>query len=275
MKNVFSRWIFLWAVSLCVLLLVVQTVSQQPTTDVKVMGIRVVGEPFNGDTSVPYSGLRAFNWTKGTSVALLFTIPGGNIIRMDSQKSRVKSFTDSSGNSLLKDAEFGQAGFGLPNISKERKAFVVEIKGPGVPAKGTTRVTGTGDVYLLCSSGKEDLFEARGLTIEKGAKIRIEKFEFEIVDIQKPSWGEFKHCITLKSTREYKKIKSIAFFSSDGKEIKSSDSGTTRTKSNDSVIVKQSYNLMEKPEKITIKVMCWKDLTVKKVPFSFNATLGL
>lgn len=275
MRRVFSRLIFVWAVSICILLLVVQTISQQPTSDVRVMGIRVVDKPFGGDRNVPYSGLRAFNWSTGTSVALLFKVPGGNVIRMDNRESRVKSFTDSSGNSLLTDAKAAQAGFGFPNISKDRKAFMVEVKGPGVPAQGTTRVSGSGEVYVLCSSGKEDLFEAKDLPIRKGAKIRIERFEFEVSDIQKPSWGEFKHCITLKSTEEYRKIKSIAFFTTDGKEIKSSASGTTRTESKDGVIVKQNYNLMEKPEKITIKVTCWKDLTVKKIPFSFTATLGL
>ena len=52
---------------------------------VQVCGIRVVGQGYENDEEL----LRAFHWRKGTTVALLVTVPEGGLIAVNRDETKV------------------------------------------------------------------------------------------------------------------------------------------------------------------------------------------
>jgi hypothetical protein len=146
--------------------------EEEGKTTVEVRGLRLVGKAYGDE----WRGLRAFNWTPGTSVAVLVQRPGGGIIDMDEDKSEITALTDDKGTNLLEGARFGNTGFSFTNVAEDSKALMTELKGPKVPAAGATKINAKGSLVLLAATEQKTAKTDVG-PVEKGRKLKAGPFE--------------------------------------------------------------------------------------------------
>ena len=121
---------------------------------VQVCGVRVVGAGYeNGDEI-----MRAFRWRKGTTVALLVTVPDGGLISVNRDETKVTKMADDRGTDLTVSSRGitrdAQVSRGI-QISVDGKSCIVEISGQQVPAEGAAYIAAAGTISLKCGSKKE------------------------------------------------------------------------------------------------------------------------
>ena len=238
---------------------------------IEVRGVRVVGEGY----AEGMGGVRAFNWSKGTSVGVLVVFPEGGLISFNRDASSLDKMADDKGTDLKVRDRFGESGFGMmPGISEDGKACMVEIDGKGVPATGAQEIAASGTLVFTCGSKKET-FKQENVLLKVGTKVRAGRIPFEISKVGDPDWGEAPLQITLKTDKDCSAISEIKFLDAAGKEIRSSDAGTMSMSGMGMTQVEKSFNLSEKVETVTVAVTYWMDMAEKKVPFSVKAGLGL
>ena len=237
---------------------------------IEVRGVRVVGEGYGEGMG----GVRAFNWSKGTSVGVLVVFPEGGLIAFNRDASSLDKMADDKGTDLKLRDRFGESGFGMmPGISEDGKACMVEISGKGVPAKGAQEIAASGTLVFVCGSKKET-FKQENVLLKVGTKVQAGKIPFEISKVGAPDWGEEPLQITLKTSKDCSAISEIKFLDAAGKEIRSSEAGTV-SMTYMVTQVEKSFNLAEKVETVTVAITYWMDMAEKKVPFDVKAGLGL
>jgi hypothetical protein len=223
--------------------------------------------------------LRAFNWTPGVAVALLFKTERLGIIGLDRDASTVTKFADDKGGDLLRKNEeekFGRkAGFGFfPNISADGKMCLGELEAGNVPTKGATQLTVEGTAVLTCASTKKE-FENKDVALKPGSKIAAEKLELTVTKAGKSEWGDKKFEVTFHGKQKLDTVAEIQFFKADGTQIKSNQNGKSEGGGMGSWSVDVTFALAEAVDVATIKILIWADMQKKKVPFAVTVDVGL
>jgi hypothetical protein len=264
--------------AVCAAGLTLYAANETREVNVEVRGLRVVGEAY-GDSM---QGLRAFNWSKGTSLALLAVFPEGGIISFDSEASKLERFGDDKGTNLLEEPKSGEStffqskpGFGMmASVSEDGKACMIELDSPAVPAKGAARIDASGSLVFKCGS-KKKTFTHENVAFKVGTKVEAGAVPLEVTKVGEPEWGDDPLQITLKATQDMSKVAAIAFFDGNGNAIESSDAGWTSMRSFNVVSIEKSFNLKKKVDSATIAVTYWVDMRDEEIPFKVTASLGL
>jgi hypothetical protein len=243
--------------------------AKAPTVEVR--GLRVVAAGY-GDGM---RGLRAFNWSKGVTLALLVQIPDGGIIDLDDDASKLDKFTDDKGTNLLVGGDtWGKVGIGgFASISKDGKACLAELNGKSVPIKGATQVWASGTLVLKCASKKKTV-QHKKIALKKGTKIPG-AIPFTIDKVGKPDWGDAALQVTLAAKQDLSSVAEIKFFDAQGKEIESSSAGSSSMRMGPVVNIKRSFNLKKKATNVTIAVTYWTDMRIVKLPFNVKTGVGM
>ncbi|MHC4251964.1 MAG: hypothetical protein ACYS9X_22830 [Planctomycetota bacterium] len=253
---------------------------------VEARGVQIVGETYGEGRDI----LQPFNSGKGTTVALLVTLPSGGIVEFDRAASKLAGMADDAGTDLLKKKGarksgrggmvfggmgFEESGFGMmPELSKDGKACLVEAKGPGVPRKGAggVRVSGT---MVLKVSGMKKTARQSGLALRKGAKVTAGPVPFTVSEVGKPKWGTEPLQVTLHADRDISAVAKVRFLDAGGKEIETSDGGTSRMGGMGKVSVEKAFRLARKVDSATIEITYWADMKTLEVPFDLKVSMGL
>ncbi len=238
---------------------------------VSVRGIRVIG-PAYGDEQ---NELTAFNWQTGTAVALLVERPGAGLISFDDDASKLESFTDDQGDTLIKDEGFNRGGFSpFANFSKDGKAAMIEVSGGGVPGEKARGVQLKGKlVFKVGSTKKTDA--QKGVKLEKGSKITAGPVPFTIESAGKPDFGDAELQITLKTDKDTDTIAGIRFLAADGGEIESSEAGGSRMGFGGKVEIEKNYTLAKKVDAVTVEITHWTDMKTLEVPIDVKTGVGM
>ena len=241
---------------------------------VKVAGLRVV----DAGEGKGFGGLRAFNWTQGTSVALMVSVPAGGLIEFDHTASKLDKMVDDKGTDLLKgkgDMNFSSAGFSMmAQMSKDGKAAMVDADGPSLPAKEAREISIAGTMVFQRATGRETL-QQENVALKQGEKIKAGKIAFEIIKAGKPDWSNAPMQITLSANQDCTSIAAIRFLDAAGKEIEAEPAGGSTMRMMGKVVVEKNFNFPAKIDKATVAIEYWKDMTDLKVPFSLKASVGL
>jgi len=250
----------------------------QSGVSVEARGIRVVGAGAGDDSQ---DSVRPFNWSEGTTVALLLQRAEGGIIDIDRDASSVTSFEDNVGTDLLKESKQGddramfssQSGFGsMPQINKDSTAAMLELSGPRVPAKGATALKVEGVVMLVCASTKEHFTQA--LDLKVGSRVTVGPVPLEITKVGKPDWGDAALAVTFTATQRLDTIARMSF-ALEGESVETRDAGQTSMQAFGTVKVEKTVNFDDKIDAATIELDAWTDLRRVKVPFEVTIGLGL
>ena len=237
-------------------------------TTVEVRGLRLVGEAYGDE----WRGLRAFNWTPGTSVAVLVQRPAGGIIDMDEDKSKIAALTDDKGTNLLEGGKFGTMGFSFTNVAEDSRALMTELKGPKVPAAGATKINAEGTLVLLAATEQKTVKTDVG-PVEKGRKLKAGPFEWEITKAGAAE-GRDEFTFTLTSHKALRAVKEMKFVDDEGNELKVQGRGTW-TVHREQVRVDSNYAISKAPANLGIVVTYWVDMQEVEVPFDLSTGIGL
>jgi len=246
--------------------------AAESTASVEARGLRIVG-PGYGDG---HQGLRAFNWSVGSSLALLVQREAGGIIAVDRKKSAV-SLRDDQGNDLM--LEDGQrahgAGIGMtPNISEDGKAVMLEVSGPQAPAADAKRLSVTGKVVLRCAS-QSTVHRNEQVALAVDSTVSAGDLTYTITEVGKPDWGDDPLEVTLHIETDDTQLKSVVFKDADGAVIESREGGTMRMTAFDNVRIDRSFTLKRQVDKATIELEVWTDMQEVAVPVDLSCGVGL
>ncbi|MBN1669663.1 MAG: hypothetical protein JXR37_01435 [Kiritimatiellae bacterium] len=242
---------------------------------VEVHGLRIVKPTPGGNQK-----MRAFNWSPGTTVALLLTVPGGGLLGLDPDASRVKAIMDDKGKDLSKPdvpSKFGgnTPKFGMmPTVSEDGKLCSAELTAPGSPTKGATQLTIAAEVALWVATQKKD-FTAEKVALKPGATISAGPIPFTIKSAGKPEWGDAALSVAIQAKKKLDDIADIQFFDAQDKKVDANRGQTESMGFGDRVTVTWTYALSRKVDSAKIVVSYWTDKHQVTVPLRMTVGMGL
>jgi hypothetical protein len=241
---------------------------------VQACGVRVVAPG-------PEEEMRAFNWTPGVTVALLVNVPGGGVIDVEDDVSKLTVFRDDKGKDLLKsgggEGVFERAGFGMmPQISKDGRLVLLEAQAPGCPTKGAAALRLSGEAVLRVASKTEE-FAAQNVAIKPNTPIQAGPIPFTVFSVGKPDFGgeEYQLQVGLQARKEVSSVADIRFFDAAGKKLEVQRSMTSSTGDGVNATVQWLYLLKDKPDAVKVVITYWTDMRQVRIPFDLSVGLGL
>ena len=227
---------------------------------------------------------------EGTSVTLLVSLPGKTIVNLDRKASRLASFTDDKDTDLSKAKGQGMVfRFGNVNSSPLRaergpdgRSCLVEVKGPGLPTPGASKIALKGTLVFSCGGG-EKTDEQKDVPLKDGTKFNAGPVPMTVILGKNPGAGNFGFParpaapsgseFTLRIEMPPTAIKSVAFLGADGKEIPIRASMSWSLNPGEATATETSYTLDRKVNKVTVKVRHVDHLETLSVPV--NTTVGV
>jgi hypothetical protein len=231
-----------------------------PPPQMSVNAIRVIGAGLGANGSE----LHAFNDRPGTAVAFAILAPtGSGIVDIDERGSRVDSFTDDKGQSLLEEGRFGS----FPKISEDRSAALVDVEVRGRPSAGATSVSVQGSVAMTLATGSKptripNVRLAEGQTMKLGPTT---------ITVKRVTPGEESTEVTLALSRTIlNTISAIKFFDAKGEAIEARRTGSGYM--NDAAEVEMT--MKGKANLVAVEFDVWQNMRAIKHPFNLSAGLS-
>lgn len=242
--------------------------------DVSVEGIRIVGDGY-GETQFG-AELRAFNWSPGTSIALMVSRPEGGLIDFDDDNSKITSVVDDTGNRLDRgESKFGQrpASFSMGNVSKDGKAGLIELSTLGRPAEGAKSISAKGTLILVTGTTQATQ-KSKSFKIAKGTKVEVGDLRFEVTEAGKPRFGSGAAAISLRTKQPIDIIAEWHILTAEGKEVEIREGGTMRMGFAGQMTTDKELVLEQELDEAILSLKVWTDRKEVEVPIDLNVTLG-
>ena len=246
----------------------------QDSPTIKASGLRIIHGVAGDDDNklVPFN---TFN--KGTGLALLVGSPS-SIIMVDTDASKIDSFTDDKGTDLLTKVKgsFQQPGFGsFPEISEDGKMALVEIAGDGVPVAGANAIKAEGTLVVQTASEKEAV-KSEPFELKKGSKLKVGDIDLKVTGSRKPSFGDNALEVNFETSNKLvTMLAGVKFLDAAGKELESEGAGSSRMGFGKKFTYGRSFSLKKAVKgEVILEFEVWTDLAETKIPFSITAGVG-
>lgn len=231
-----------------------------PAPHLSVAGIRVVGTGLGANASE----LRPFNESPGTTVTIAIESPkGSGIVEIDDDASRLDSFADDKGQTLLEEGRVGP----FPKVAEDGSAALVEVETRGRPSPGSASVTVQGTLSITMASGSKPVrVPAVKLQANQAFKVGA-----TTMTIKEASADDESTKINIGLPRSIlNSIREVRFFDAANAAIDAhrSSSGYMNEKA------EMEYELKTKDKTATIEFELWQNSRTVKVPFNLQAGLG-
>ena len=254
---------------------------------VRVCGVRVVGEGYENDDEL----LRAFRWRKGTTVALLVTVPEGGLIAVNRDETKVAKMTDDRGTDLTVSSKGitreAQVSKGA-QVSADAKVCIIEINGQEVPAVGAACIAVAGTISLKCGSKKEAGRQEK-VDLKPGTEFSVGGMSFTVskagnapkaFELPKPDEAitetppAFE--VALQTRQDWSEIASVTFLDAAGKDLGAKPGAVASATAGGRVVTAvKSFILPQQADTATIVVTCWEEFKDIEVPFNIKTTVGI
>jgi hypothetical protein len=254
---------------------------------VQVCGVRVVGQGYENEDDL----LRAFHWRKGTTVALLVTVPQGGLISVNRDETKVTQMTDDRGTDLTTSQKgitrAAQAARGA-QVSADARACIVEITAQEVPAAGATSIALAGTISLKCGDKKEAGRQAN-VSLTPGTEFKAGGISFTIartgtalrtVELSKADEPVPETApgfeVVVQTKQDWADIAGIAFLDATGKDLDAKPGPVASAAAGGrTVAAAKSFVLPQQADSATIVVTCWEEFKDIEVPFDIKAMVGM
>ena len=227
---------------------------------VSVAGIRVTGLGLGASGTE----LKPFNESPGTTVALAIEAPkGSGIVDIDDHGSKLDSFSDDKGQSLMEEGRMGP----FPKITEDGSAALVEVEVRGRPSPGASSVSVQGTVSMTLAGGSKP-FRAANVKLDANQTFKIGSTTLTVSD---PKVEDDETQFTVNLPRSLlTTIRDIHFFDAKNEAVEGHRRGSGYF--NEKAELELSVKTKEKA--ITIEFEVWQNLRTAKFPFSVEAGLG-
>lgn len=262
-----------------VVAMALMAVWAQGEVKLEVNGLRVVGKGYSAesDEDAMNAEIRAFNWSPGTSVSLLFTAGELSIVALNEKESKITSLTDDKGTDFSKaKSRFSNEPykFGWSNVSKDGKALGTTIEANGVPAKGAKSLIIKGEVVVTTGS-KTEKVQSGTVALKEGTTFEVGGFTFKIKRVEEPKFGDSKVSVTLETSKNMDALKEVIFLDESGEKIESEQRGSGSFGFGGKMTYSRSFGLKKKVSEVEIGLLKWTDLKQVKVPLDLTLGVGL
>jgi len=254
---------------------------------VQVCGVRVVGAGYENDDEV----LRAFRWRKGTTVALLVTVPEGGLIAVNRDETKVAKMTDDRGTDLTvslkgitREAQVSRG----TQVSADARTCIIEISGQEVPAADATCIAVAGTISLKCG-GKKEIGRQEKVNLKPGTEFSVGGMSFTVSRagnvpraFELPKSDEavpealpvFE--VALQTKQDWSEIASVTFLDAAGKDLGAKPGAISAATAGGRVVTAiKSFILPQAVDTATVVVTCWEEFKDIEVPFDVKATVGI
>ena len=234
--------------------------AQESKPSIKVYGLDV-GKPLPREITESYQLNR-----RGTGLTFVVTVPEKAILGVVENKSELLSFTDDQKTDLkgnIAQRPWLRFYAGARTLS-EHCQFGIEVS--NAPAAGATKLFVKAKLAVQIGSG-EKIGEAKDFELKKDAKTQVGTF-----NITKPA--SMPDNVVEVSFNEFS-YKKVAFFDTDGNEIKCRNSGTGSGPPSEAYRHKIYLMLERKVEKVTVRLTYYEKVEILIVPLDQEVGLGL
>ena len=178
----------------------------------RLAGVRIV-------TPSPDQKVRAFNWSAGTSIALIGELPGAVI---SADEGKIETFTLNNGQNLLSSKKWDQKPRSI-NLSDDGAWLSFEIQSDQLPEPGATSIKMLKGEIVCMAAGSSKVVDLAFAKIEQGEKSA--HYGAEITEISESKYNKGKKQITIRFELKRDLIKEVTFFDKDGIQLKSKKNG--------------------------------------------------
>jgi len=242
---------------------------------VEVVGVRVVAVAKDNHD---------FEWAlrggaPGVTVLLKLTLAEGKIVGLNTDESKVDSFTDDQGTDLVdwhtKSSLISEPmistwlGF-QPQLGGASSDFV-KLTAPTQPAKGATQFHIKGKIAVQIASQTNQV-AAENVKLASGTELTLGQTAWVISDVR-PDGG--KYVVSLKTKDDISTLAQLGFYDELGNQIPSEPGGSAIQTSDKGKIGRLDFLLKKTAERVKVVATCWTDLKTVMVPFSVKTGMGL
>lgn len=244
--------------------------ESRPAFSAQVVGLQVAAQIPGEDMS-----FRPFNQEPGTTLAVVVRSADKTIVAFDSEASQLLLLQDDKGTDLKGASEQSTfSTFGFPQMGKDSKSVLFELRGAGLPAAGATRVKAAGIAVLKVGTTQETVRQ-ENVAMKKDSKITVGPVPFTIKDVQAGSGDGATMEVTLAASQDTEAISEIRFQDAAGAEIKTQDAGSMTMRMMGTVSVEKQIRFDKKVDSATVVIKYWKGLETRQVPLKLEAGLSL
>lgn len=209
----------------------------------------------------------------GVTLKVLALLAGKAVIGLDKDASKIESWTDDKGTDLKAGAPTGffyWASLSHRFGSDKSDVWGFEIKTKTLPDAKAERMKLDAKVVLLAAAGEE---KVKGeLILKKGSKVPNAPVPMKVSEVKKGFSGKWE--VTFESNSKMDAIKSVQFFSTDGKPIKTKSAGSSSMGFGKKYTYHKSYSLARKVDKALVELTLHKGVEKVTIPLKLDLGLG-
>ncbi len=228
-----------------------------PAVSAQVVGLQV-GARIPGDDMM----MQPFHSAPGVALAVLIRSTRKTIVAFDDDASSLDVLQDDRGKDL-KTASAGasssgpmslttwQPDFSFPQISKDGKAVLVDLRGGGVPSAGSTRIRAQGTAVVKVGTTLETARQVN-VPLRKGTKITAGPVLFTVQDVADGGAFGAAMTLTLTADQDLDAISDMTFQDASGAEIETQNAGMVSSSSMGRVSVQKQISFNKKVGSATV-----------------------
>jgi hypothetical protein len=249
--------------------------AQDAKLSVTPVAVAVMSSKFDADA---FEMSRPLGCDAPVAVALLVKSNGPSIIGLNGDDSAITTLRDDQGSDLLKaDQPTRTDGFMMsssalspfPDISKDQKQVLIEVRGGKAPAVGSKAVTLKGTLVLKTATGTETVKVER-VALQLG-KLPAGVYDVSIIEAGPNEWVEPEQiAVTFQLAGEAgQRWADITFKDSQGQALEARQFSTLTMFDK----VQVQYALPKTAKAVTVELTLWTGFESVKLPV--DATIGL
>jgi hypothetical protein len=233
-------------------------VGEAKFKSLRLAGVRIV-------TPTPDRDVRPFNWSAGTTIALIGELPGAVI---STDKGKIETFILNNGQNLLSSKSWGQKLQSV-DLSDDGTWLGFEVRSDQLPESGATSIKMLKGEIVCMAASSSKILDLAFAKIAQGEK--SEHCGAEITKISESKYNKGKKEISIRFALKKDLIKEVKFFDKDGIQLKSKQNGSSWSGDKGSLTLLCDDALAAD---CVVKVELFTDLKQHVFPFSIeNAPL--
>lgn len=223
---------------------------------IKPCGLRIVAMPRGGE-----SQMRAFNWSAGTTMAVLIESQDRFFVDYDRSASEILAYVDDVGSDLKGEYREGKLhGSEISKVeySTDRRAALLHFFGSGEPAANASSVRVTGKLKLWHAASKKT-YRQQEVRLATGENLHIGSLMMTLGEVRQPAGGRSALSVELESDHWLSPIANLRFLDEDGTEIEARRTGYSHGRAGPTGNASWTYHLKRKATLVTIEIEEWQN----------------
>ncbi len=246
--------------------LVEATADARPEATITLAGITIA----QADPQSEYGGSLVPGLQPGTTIHLIVSVPGRNVIKIHESEEGEFSIQDSTGKSLTPSGN--GIGF-MSDIAEGGQSFRLPVASKDLPARQATGIKVNGHVKLTCGSDLQT--DELAPEIREGTKLELAGISFMVTEVKESYMNKEDEMFAISSSISPARIQRIEATLNNGDVVELRPCGSSRFGINGEVTYSRHYSVPGKAADISgLKVTYFRNVDELEVPINLVTGLG-